>query len=147
MPVEILIRAPIKESLLKVLTKAKLRQITAKLLNALELSDSELSLLFTDDNEIHRLNAEWRGKDKPTDVLSFPSGEEETLGDVVISVPTMKRQAREYKVRPAEECLRLLIHGTLHLIGYDHEKVTKKEGARMRKKEEELRELLAPLLT
>ena len=146
MSVEILVRAPIREALQKILTKKKIQQIAGKLLNALESSDRELSLLITDDKEIHRLNAEWRGKDKPTDVLSFPSDNGEILGDVVISLPTLKRQAREYRVTPAAELLRLLIHGTLHLLGYDHEKVSKSEAERMRKKERELIEQLAPML-
>lgn len=102
-------------------------------------------MLFTDDAEIHILNKTYRNKDKATDVLSFPhaeAGERHTghpfLGDLVISLDTTKRQARQYKVTFGQELLRLLIHGTLHLFGYDHEKVPKSKAAAMRRKEKQL---------
>lgn len=112
-------------------------------------TDCELSILLTDDREIHKLNLAYRGKDKPTDVLSFPLDEDAArvqgmLGDVVISLPTAKRQARALKVSPREELLRLLVHGTLHLLGYDHENVPARTAARMRKTEERM---LSALLT
>lgn len=101
-----------------------------------------LSVLFTDDQEIHTLNREFRGKDKPTDVLSFSLIEggkaqiSPSLGDLVISIDTAARQAKTYKVTLSQEILRLMIHGTLHLFGYDHEKVPKKEAAKMRRREQ-----------
>jgi probable rRNA maturation factor len=82
----------------------------------------ELSLVFCDDAFIHALNRDYRGKDRPTDVLSFPQDlESGILGDVVISVPTSERQAAEAG-RPAEaEIEWLFLHGSLHLLGYDDE--------------------------
>jgi conserved hypothetical protein TIGR00043 len=77
------------------------------------------------DAQIKRLNKLYRNKDKPTDVLSFPIGEKVNgwliLGDVVISVDTAKRQAKELGYSLEEELKRLLVHGLVHLLGYDHE--------------------------
>ncbi len=88
----------------------------------------ELSLLFTDDAHIRRLNATWRGKDKATNVLSFPAatpglGHElpAMLGDVVLAFETVRREA-EAEGKPFENHVaHLLVHGLLHLLGYDHE--------------------------
>jgi probable rRNA maturation factor len=96
------------------------------------------------------LNRRYRNKNKTTDVLSFALREGMTegvadgiagavgsavLGDIVISVDTARRQAVEYSMTVKEELLRLLIHGLLHLFGYDHEHVTQREAKRMRRKE------------
>lgn len=82
--------------------------------------DVELSLVFCDDEFIHRLNREYRGKDKPTDVLSFEQEPEAgVLGDVVISLPTCRRQARELGHSVEREVEWLFLHGALHLLGYD----------------------------
>jgi len=97
-----------------------------------------LSILLTDDKEIHRLNKDYRGKDKATDVLSFPLEEGGLLGDVVISLPTAKRQAKEYGVSFQAEFFRLLVHGTLHLLGFEHERVSKAKAEKMRRTEERL---------
>jgi probable rRNA maturation factor len=82
--------------------------------------ETELSLVFCDDPFIHELNLQYRGKDSPTDVLSFPQDPElGVLGDLVISVPTAARQA-EAGGRPlAQEVEWLFLHGALHLLGYD----------------------------
>ena len=105
----------------------------------------ELSILITDDKEIRRLNKKYRRKDKATDVLSFAPAEakgfvchENILGDVVISAETAKRQAKEYGVSFAEEFARLLIHGILHLLGYDHENVSKRKALEMQELEDKL---------
>jgi len=110
---------------------------------------TSLTLLLTDDAEIHTLNRDFRGKDKPTDVLSFPfsppRGEADPhLGDLAISVDTLQKQARGYGVSVEEELLRLLIHGTLHLFGYDHEKVPASRAQRMRRLERRLMLELRP---
>ena len=106
---------------------------------------SEVSILFTADREIHTLNKEFRGKDKPTDVLSFPqlsprakAVPSPSLGDLVISLETAKRQARAFGVTFPQELLRLIVHGLLHLAGYDHEGVTRAEAQRMRRAEERI---------
>jgi probable rRNA maturation factor len=97
------------------------------------------------DVEVHALNRQYRGKDKPTDVLSFPLADElqpSLLGDVVISVETAARQARRRGHSLREELQTLLIHGVLHLLGYDHE-VSRSEAIRMRRKEREVKVVLA----
>ena len=88
---------------------------------------SELSVALVDDAEMRELNGAWRGKPRPTDVLAFSMLEGEgaehrrrLLGDVVISVETARRQARARHRALDEELTRLLIHGTLHLLGFDH---------------------------
>jgi probable rRNA maturation factor len=101
------------------------RRLGDAMLSALELPLAELSVLLTDDSEIHRLNREHREKDKPTDVLAFAMDENVPdpagiLGDVVISLDTAFRQARARKRPLLEEVRFLLAHGVLHLIGYDH---------------------------
>jgi len=88
---------------------------------------SELSVVFCDDARIQELNAQWRGKDKPTNVLSFPAFELEEdvqppmLGDIVMAAETVLREA-ELENKPLENHIcHLLVHGLLHLLGYDHE--------------------------
>lgn len=102
----------------------------------------EVSISFVDDEEIRNLNREYRGKDKPTDVLSFPLVEEENpinnmipvlLGDVVISSETSLRQAKEYGHSLKREILYLTVHSMFHLFGYDH--MDEEEKKIMRNKE------------
>lgn len=97
-----------------------------RLLSALGEKESALSLSLVDDDAIRSLNHRYRGKDKATDVLSFPldaaspGPPERLLGDVVISVETARRQAADYDAPLQRELYRLLIHGLLHLLGHDH---------------------------
>lgn len=109
--------------------------------------DVELSVLLTTDLEIADLNQRYRKKQSATDVLSFSQNEggagantAKHLGDLVISLETCARQAKEFKVSFMEELHRLLVHGLLHLLGYDHENVSQAEAKRMQKKEKELLE-------
>ncbi|BDI32172.1 hypothetical protein CCAX7_42230 [Capsulimonas corticalis] len=92
--------------------------------------DSEISIVLCDDDFIQDLNRAHRGKDKPTDVLSFPQDDDLVLGDIVISLPTAERQARAAGWPMEDEVVLLGIHGVLHLLGYDDE--TAEEAARMR---------------
>jgi len=105
---------------------------------------AELTVSLVDDAEIHVLNREYRGKDRPTDVLAFAmregkrvSGDQSILGDVVISLDTAARQARRRRAPLADEVRTLLIHGMLHLLGYDHEGSVA-EARRMRAMERHL---------
>ncbi len=93
-----------------------------------EGQSAELSLVFTDDAAIRTLNAEWRGKDKPTNVLSFPAfpvapGDPlpPMLGDIVLAYETVAREAGEENKPLENHITHLIIHGLLHLLGYDHE--------------------------
>jgi probable rRNA maturation factor len=126
MPTSVLRRAPGSPALLP----SVVRRIADAMLTALQLGHAELSVLLTNDSEIHALNLAHRAKDKPTDVLSFPldegGGADGTvsgmriLGDVVISLDTAARQARGRKRELLPEVRFLLAHGLLHLLGYDH---------------------------
>ena len=82
-----------------------------------------VSVLFCSDARMRTLNRRWRGKDRSTDVLAFPAGGAANgfLGDIVISVPYAAREARKRREPAAREIDRLLVHGLLHLMGYDHE--------------------------
>lgn len=120
----------------------------AVLLPALGHAASELSVAFVDDARMQELNRDWRGKDRPTDVLSFSQLEGDTvpgqamlLGDVVISVDTLERQAADGGWTVEEELVRLLLHGVLHLLGHDHERDD--EARTMRAEEERLVAVLA----
>jgi probable rRNA maturation factor len=100
------------------------------MLAALSLKSAELSILLCDDPTIHALNRQHRRRDRPTDVLAFAlregkplRGAELLLGDVVISLPTAQRQARERDRSLWQEVTFLLAHGLLHLIGHDHRTV------------------------
>lgn len=103
-------------------------------LEGLGCKGRELSILLTDDEGIRALNRDYRGKDKPTDVLSFPMDDESMLGDVVISMERAREQAVLFKVSEDEELSRLLVHGILHLLGHDHVKGGR-QAARMREAE------------
>lgn len=86
----------------------------------------EVSVSFVDDSEIHELNRTYRDVDRPTDVLSFPMDDGDTgtvplLGDIVVSIQTALRQAAEYGHSPERETGFLLVHGFLHLTGFDHD--------------------------
>ena len=91
----------------------------------------ELSIRLTSDAEVHALNSEWRGKDKPTNVLSFPmadaaelkeasSGPELMLGDIILAHGVCAQEAADKAIPIDRHAAHLLVHGTLHLLGYDH---------------------------
>jgi probable rRNA maturation factor len=80
-----------------------------------------LNVALADDRRVRALNARDRSKDKPTNVLSYPSGGREFLGDVVLARQTVWREARQQRKTPADHVSHLVVHGTLHLLGYDHE--------------------------
>jgi len=91
------------------------------------LGDSEVSVKFTSDEEVRALNAAWRGKDKATNVLSFPMAAEaelasaQLLGDIVLAHGVCAGEAADRRVEVAIHAAHLVVHGTLHLLGYDHE--------------------------
>ena len=117
----------------------------------LECENQELSILLADDRKIRALNKQYRGQDRATDVLSFSQNEEKEeskpnshlLGDVVISTVTAKRQTTEHGLTLQEEIVLLLIHGILHLLGFDHEQSNEK-ACHMKKKTRELFDLIFP---
>ncbi len=129
--------------------EAVARRVVQKLLACVGEDESEISIEFVGDARMRRLNRDYRGKDRTTDVLAFASREAAgpascMLGDVVIAVPTAMRQASALGHSLNEELARLLIHGLLHVVGYDHERGAA-DARRMRRKEQALWNALRPL--
>ena len=132
--------------------KSALLAFAKKVLNALNQDAlppgiNELNILLTDDAHIKSLNADFRGKDKPTDVLSFsalespaPPRRSALLGEIAISMEAATRQAESRRINLSDELRRLVIHGILHLFGYDHLKVSAAKARKMRRLEDELLE-------
>jgi probable rRNA maturation factor len=128
--------------------RRRLRRQAGAILRAIEREDAELSVTLVDDASIAELNALYRGRARPTDVLSFsllegPHAERRgaLLGDVVIGLETAERQARRTDRSLDEEVLRLLIHGVLHLVGHDHQDAAAARS--MRAEERRVRRALA----
>ncbi len=131
----------------KTLNSKRLRKLTNLLLDWCGMKHFSVSLLLTDDREIAQLNAHYRGKNSPTNVLSFPFGDGadlsldalpvKELGDIVISLDTARREAIFYKQPLYDRLSWLIIHGMLHLLGYDHER-SAAEAERMFEKEKDL---------
>jgi len=129
------VKAPVSRTWLRGLASLVLRRVKGASFEG----RCELSALFTGDGQMRRLNRAFRGKDKTTDVLSFPLLEGKRLavggkgtfplGDVVVSLPQARRQAKARGVRVKDELALLLVHGVLHLLGYDH--ATKAQEKRM----------------
>ena len=123
-----------------------LKRIAQAILDITGHSEAELSLALIGNTEMRRLNARYRKKDYPTDVLSFPLQEDapgagKLLGDVIISVDKAREQALERGHTQAEEILTLLIHGIVHLLGYDHER-SPKDARAMKRVENKVRRAL-----
>lgn len=103
-------------------------------LNKLKIDNVCFSVILTDDVEVHKLNKEYRNFDKTTDVLSFALNDGKTLtspinmlGDIFISIPQMQKQAKDYGTGEKRELAFLVLHGLLHLLGYDHDTNEKEE--------------------
>lgn len=135
------------------------RLVIAEVLRSCEVPDNkEISLLFVDDNQMRELNRMYRNLDRTTDVLAFSMREgpemalppeacdaNELLGDIVISLETAQLQAKTQGHSLRREVSFLLIHGTLHLLGYDHHSGGKQSGAETRKMRKAEKECLAEL--
>jgi probable rRNA maturation factor len=116
-----------------------------KIFEILECKDKEISLLLVDDDEIREFNRNYLGRDFPTNVMAFSLSEGEfgdinpdVLGDIVISMETAFRDARDGGLSFDDELDFLIIHGLLHLLGYNHENTSPEESEKMRTKEQEL---------
>jgi rRNA maturation RNase YbeY len=143
-------RVPVENSLVSAARRAAEAALSSTALQG----EVELGIAFVDDIAMQELNLRYRGKNEPTDVLSFSMGEEELqedgslvllLGDVVVSLETALRSADALRRALPEEVAMLLVHGVLHLVGYDHE--TDEDAARMRGKEEEILKTLGSNLS
>jgi probable rRNA maturation factor len=125
MPVEI-----VRRSAGAKLPRRRIKEIAGAILTLVGKAEAELSVALIGNAEMRRLNARYRDKDYPTDVLSFPiegpvASEDSLLGDVIISVEKAAQQAKERRRTLEHEMVTLLIHGIVHLLGYDHERSTK----------------------
>ncbi|MDH4300602.1 MAG: rRNA maturation RNase YbeY [Nitrospira sp.] len=129
-------------------------RLAHRILMAVGEAKSELSLELIGDARIRRLNREYRQQDQVTDVLAFPIREAvapqvrnattNMLGDVVISLPTAIRQAQEAGRSIDDELATLLVHGVLHLCGYDHER-SPREAVRMSRREQHVLQMISPV--
>jgi rRNA maturation RNase YbeY len=125
MPVDVIRRAAGRK-----ISSRGLKQVALAVLQLTRQENAELSLALIGDAEMQNLNAQYRHKDYPTDVLSFPAAknlppEAILLGDVIISVDKAAEQAKERRRTLHHEIVTLLIHGIVHLLGYDHERSVK----------------------
>ncbi len=119
-----------------------LRQVARLALEAEGVRQAQVGIVVADDDTVRELNRAYAGEDAPTDVLSFslqegepfpqPRGQTPALGEVVISLPTAERQAREAGRPLQEEVAHLLVHGILHLLGYDHARPEEEQAMRAR---------------
>ena len=132
------------------ISKKKIHQTASVILNALDYPDAELSILIVDDQQIAQLNHQYLNREGPTNVIAFSMRQgpfsdiaPNLLGDVVISADTAQREAQSAGISRQDRFDQLLIHGILHLLGYDHEH----SAAEARKMEEKTKELLQLLET
>ena len=130
------------------ISKKKLRQTAKVILNALDYPDAELSILIVDDHQIALLNRQYLNRKGPTNVIAFCMRQGQfsditpnLLGDIVISADTAQREAQRAGISMQNRFDQLLIHGTLHLLGYDHEN-TADEARKMEEKANELLQIL-----
>lgn len=106
-------------SSLKYLPIKKAQKAVETTLKGESVSNAEVNVIYMDDPDIHQMNQEYLNHDYPTDVITFPLNETPLEGEIYIGAETAVKQAEEYKVSLTNELLRLVIHGTLHLCGYD----------------------------
>jgi probable rRNA maturation factor len=126
---------------------APLRAIVRTALAVAGRRPGEIAVLLADDAMLRKLNQRWRGIDRATDVLSFPSTERpgpRIDGDLVISLERVSEQSRRYRVSRARELARLVVHGALHLAGHDHHAAAERE--RMRRAEASALRAVAPAI-
>ena len=129
---------------------SQLKKVAVRILNVLGCPDeTELSISIVGDRTIRRINRDYLAKDRPTNVISFSLQEGDSvgitphaLGDVVISADTAVREAEEGNIDGFERLSFLLLHGILHLCGYDHERSGEDEARKMEQKERELFRIL-----
>mgnify|MGYP005769594111 CR=1 FL=1 len=119
-----------------------LEKIINKTLEMENVKDSTFSIVFIDDEYMHELNLKYRGIDRTTDVLSFAFEDNNKicynirqLGEIFVSIPKMKLQAKEYRHSEKRELAFLIVHGILHLLGYDHTLGLKEEKEMFEKQE------------
>jgi rRNA maturation RNase YbeY len=129
----------------KKIGKNKIRGAASAAAEMLDLKDASITIVMTGDQYMRKINREFRGHDEPTDVISFSNRDNpfpavddtcEEIGDIYISIDRADRQSQEYRVTLQDELKRLIVHGMLHLVGYDHERSDEDEKIMLRKEEE-----------
>jgi probable rRNA maturation factor len=129
----------------KNITRQIVKKIAAVTVERLDIRNAFITIIITDDAYIRNINRKFRGLNEPTDVISFSNREnpfpeiepsQEEIGDIYISIERAERQSHEYHENLLDEVKRLIIHGILHLIGYDHERSDEDEEIMFRKEEE-----------
>ena len=122
----------------------RLEAILARTINPKRYRNRELTLVFLDVKAARRLNLKFRKRNYATDILSFQGMDQETLGDLVICAEVIRRQAREHGLLIREELGYMILHGVLHLLGYDHE-TSERDAKKMFKFQDAIfEELLSP---
>jgi len=123
----------------------QVQQTLNQIMNIMACNNKEISLIFIDDDDIRKINRDYLGRDNPTNVIAFSLLEGEfgdinphMLGDIVISVETALRDARESGISFDDEVDFLMIHGMLHLLGYNHENTPPEESEKMKNKEKDV---------
>ncbi len=129
----------------KKIGKNKIKNAASAAAEMLDLKDASITIVVSNDPYIRKINREFRGHDEPTDVISFSNRDNpfpavddtcEEIGDIYISIDRADRQSQEYRVSLQDEMKRLIVHGILHLVGYDHERSDEDEEIMLRKEEE-----------
>jgi len=95
------------------------RDAATVVLKGEQVAEAHVSIVIVSDGDIHEINRNWLGHDYPTDVITFPLETDPLEAELIISADAVRKQAKEYSVNVREECSRLVIHGILHLLGYD----------------------------
>jgi rRNA maturation RNase YbeY len=111
----------------KYLPSKKIMDVANLIFEEYNIKDAKIRIVFIYDNEIKEINNRFLHHNSPTDVLSFNFEEENLEGELYISIETAEQQAKEYKVSLTNELLRLLIHGVLHLLGYEDNTIKKRK--------------------
>lgn len=124
----------------KIKIRYNIKKIISDILKSERKKCNYINIIFVNDKEIKKINADFRLKNSETDVISFSSKEKKySCGDIFISVDTAKNNAKKYKVDLKDEILRLVIHGILHVLGYDHTDVFGKKEVMNKKQEKYLK--------
>jgi len=120
----------------KIKTGLNIKKLIEKILEKEKKQHLDINIIFTDNSKIKQINLEYRNRNYPTDVISFPVKIKNGLigGDIYISMDKIKENAKEYKTGFNKEFLRIIIHGILHILGYDHIKL--KDKLKMFRKQE-----------
>ncbi len=137
----------VKSNLKININKNKIKEGIKKILEKEKYNNLDINIIFLDNKQIKDINLEYRNKNYPTDVISFPFKDKKKLygGDVFISIEKVKENARKYGGSLKNELKRILVHGVLHILGYDHIK-TKQKGKMFKKQENYIRFLCGVIL-